>query len=82
MKGDYDKRILLDAKEAKERKHKAYWGGIGNWRLKGNTYRYWSLKCLVLFLFITLVIVYVVLKCEATLVGLCNKIISIGGTHG
>lgn len=82
MKGDYDKRLMLDAKEAKTRKHAAYWGGIGSWRLKGNTYQYWSLKWLVLFLFITLVVVYVVLKCEATLVGLCNKIISIGGAHG
>lgn len=27
----------------KERKHAAYWGGIGSWRLKGNTYQYWSL---------------------------------------
>lgn len=26
MKGDYDKRLMLDAKEAKERKHAAYWG--------------------------------------------------------
>lgn len=39
MKGDHGKRLMLDAKEAKERKHAAYLGGIGSWRLKGNTYR-------------------------------------------
>lgn len=39
MKGDHGKRLMLDVKEAKERKHAAYLGGIGSWRLKGNTYR-------------------------------------------
>ena len=76
MKGDYDKRIMLNYKAQKEYKRNRFWHSRRNSRFLGDTYKYWSLKYLFLFLILTALIVYVIVYCESTLVEWCNRMLS------
>ena len=77
MKGDYDKRLMLDYIAQKERKRKRFWRSRRSGRHLGDTYKYWSLKYLLLFLLLTILIVYVVIHCEHIIIEWCDKMLNL-----
>lgn len=68
MKGEYNKTLLRNAKEAKSIKRTNYWF----WHRRGitgtNTYKYWSIPSLFIFLVMAVIVTLIVLHCETWIV--------------
>lgn len=75
MKGEYDRVLLRKASDARKARRRNYWYRNRRGTVGANTYKYWSIPSLLVFLVIVTTVVLIVLKCESWIVAIYESML-------